>query len=777
MSFTVLLIAAAGLLSRWQGKLLPALPPSFPAAAALAILAAAILEALFPADALRQSLTLVSFSCVYLFFVRAWANRYRQSVGNLPAGTIPRQEAAVGTGPDSSPDRQGDEEGSPAEREWERTFDAVPDLIAILGPDRRLRRVNRAMAAKFRLHPREMIGRPCFEYMHRSDRPIANCPFCQVLADGQEHSAEIHDPEEDRNYQINVVPLSNDRGEIEGAVHVARDITSSRRAEQSRRESNERHRILFEQATDLLFLYHLDEEGRPEPFIEVNEATCKTLGYTREEMRQLSLPDLCEPNREGSSFPMAAQLSSGQGGLVTLMLVAKDGMRILVEARGHLAALQGRPVVLSVARDITQRKVLELELQRYQGQLESLVRQKTAQLTEVNESLRNEIQERTEVEKNLRERKQRLRQLSEELNGLLQAIPDTLVLLSPELEILWTNKTAAAGIGPDRRPPQGLSCHQLWGDHDGPCADCPTRRSFRSGLPESSQIRGTGGRAWEVRAFPIKDAAGKAVKVIETAADITEKITLQAEAIRAAHLASIGELAAGVAHEVNNPINGIINYAQLIANKMDRESREYDIARRIIKEGDRIAVIVRSLLSFARAKEEEKKPVHVREVLLDTLTLTEAQLRRDRIHLETRLPREPLVVLANGSQLEQVFLNLINNARYALNQKYPEPHEDKRLEISGEIVQLGGAAHVRLMFHDHGTGIPAGIRGRVMDPFFSDKPGEKGTGLGLSISHGIITDHHGKISIDTVEGESTTFIIDLPAVGKDSHHPPPQTDT
>jgi PAS domain S-box-containing protein len=652
------------------------------------------------------------------------------------------------------------------DRDWARTFDAVPDLMAILGSDHRIRKVNQAMAARFAMTPGDMIGRQCFSFMHRTDHPIEACPLKKALVDGQSHSEEIYEPELDSYFLVNVVPILDAHGKIDGAVHIARDITGSKRAAQSLMESEERYRILFEQADVLLFLFHLDRNGEPGPFSEVNEAACRALGYSPEEMRSLSLRDLCEKGENSTTGTLLNNFSRRGARPVTLMLVAKNSMRILVEASARLFDLAGRPTVLAAARDITEHKVMELELRRYRDQLENLVQEKTAALVEINEALRSEVRERTEVEKTLRQSEHHLRQLLEEFNGLLEAIPDTLVLLSPDLHVLWTNKAPNGGVHPDRLPSSDHACYQLWGDHAGHCADCPARRSFSTARPDTSQISTADGRTWEVRAFPIKDAQGRAVKMIETVTEITEKITLQAEAVRAAHLASLGELAAGVAHEINNPINGIINYAQMIANRIEKESREFDIAGRIIKEGDRIAVIVRSLLSFARAKQEEKKPTHVREILLDTLTLTEAQLRRDFIHLETKFPRQPLIIFANGSQIEQVFLNLINNARYALNQKYPDPHENKRLAISGAVIDLAGREYIRLIFHDHGTGIAAAIRDKVMNPFFSDKPGEKGTGLGLSISHGIVTDHEGRISIDTVEGEYTNFIIDLPSAGE-----------
>jgi signal transduction histidine kinase len=222
-----------------------------------------------------------------------------------------------------------------------------------------------------------------------------------------------------------------------------------------------------------------------------------------------------------------------------------------------------------------------------------------------------------------------------------------------------------------------------------------------------------------------------------------------------------------VAHEINNPINGIINYAQLIANKSAEGSKENDIANRIIKEGDRISGIVRNLLSFARERREEKLAVGLQRIIVDTITLTEAQVRKDGIHLKMDIPGDLPQILANPQQIQQVFLNIISNARYALNQKYSGAHENKRLEISAKKIPIEGLPHVRITFYDRGCGIPADILDKVMNPFFSTKPSGHGTGLGLSISHGLVKDHGGRLMLESEEGRFTRVMVDLPTKEKD----------
>ncbi|MCF6158034.1 MAG: HAMP domain-containing protein [wastewater metagenome] len=262
---------------------------------------------------------------------------------------------------------------------------------------------------------------------------------------------------------------------------------------------------------------------------------------------------------------------------------------------------------------------------------------------------------------------------------------------------------------------------------------------------------------------PIKNEKGEITGILDSYIDITEKVNLEREAQQSRHLALIGELAAGVAHEINNPITGVINCAQILLNKSSEGSREKDLGRRIVKEGDRIATIVSKLLSFARTKDKKEKSLTgIQEILPDILTLTEAQLRKESITLKVTIPKDLPGVLANVQEIHQVFLNLINNARYALNQKYSGPHDNKILEIFSEEITVNKRRFIKITFYDHGTGIPAHIRDKIMNPFFTTKPQGKGTGLGLSVCNNIIDDHNGQLNFDSVEGEFTKISIILP---------------
>ncbi len=402
------------------------------------------------------------------------------------------------------------------------------------------------------------------------------------------------------------------------------------------------------------------------------------------------------------------------------------------------------------------------DLRQHQQHLLDLVDVRTIALTSRNKQLLQEVTERKKMHEALIQSQKGSKKLYTEFNTLAKAISDPIVLLSPELDVLWTNNIPGPCSGDGIAAAKGQKCYPFSLDRTQLCEGCSAMHSFDSGIEETSHSVTPDGKIWEVRAYPVKNEQNQVTGVLTMSADVTKKIKLQAETMRAAHLASLGEMAAGVAHEINNPINGVINYAQMLIDERRKANEDYDIQNRILKEGRRIAGIVKSLLSFAREGKEVREYIGIQEILADTLALSAAQLRKDGIILELKMSKELPRIFAHFQQIQQVFLNLINNARYALNQKFVNGNEHKVLTISAEAVSKNDARFVKVTFLDKGTGIPADIIDKAFNPFFSTKPRGVGTGLGLSISHGIATDHGGEITIDSSEGNYTKIDVILP---------------
>ena len=227
-------------------------------------------------------------------------------------------------------------------------------------------------------------------------------------------------------------------------------------------------------------------------------------------------------------------------------------------------------------------------------------------------------------------------------------------------------------------------------------------------------------------------------------------------------LESIGTLASGVAHEINNPINGIMNYGQLILESESSDELNRKFASEILHETQRVSQIVRNLLQFSRQDKERYSHAMVDDVIEKTLSLIKTILRHDQITLELDIQEDLPALECRSQQIQQVLMNFITNARDALNEKYSGYDENKKILVTAKKQMFSDVDGIRIEVKDYGNGISQKAKDRVFEPFFTTKDRTKGTGLGLTISYGIIQDHGGSLSYDTKEGEYTKFIVDLP---------------
>jgi len=228
---------------------------------------------------------------------------------------------------------------------------------------------------------------------------------------------------------------------------------------------------------------------------------------------------------------------------------------------------------------------------------------------------------------------------------------------------------------------------------------------------------------------------------------------LQQELSLSSRLASIGELAAGVAHEINNPLTGILGFSERLIKKSAGEEISRDLER-IHHEAQRAARVVENLLTFARRREPKKEYLDINEVLARTVELRAYELATGNIELAVELAPSLPEIVADFGQIQQVFLNIILNAEQVLT----EENGGGKLTIKTQR----GKGWIRISFADDGPGIPAENRDRVFDPFFTTRGERGGTGLGLSACHGIVAEHGGRIYVKSKPGQGASFFVELP---------------
>jgi PAS domain S-box-containing protein len=241
--------------------------------------------------------------------------------------------------------------------------------------------------------------------------------------------------------------------------------------------------------------------------------------------------------------------------------------------------------------------------------------------------------------------------------------------------------------------------------------------------------------------------------VIATIRDITMRKLVQEQLITTDRLASIGELAAGVAHELSNPLTSVMGYTQLLLEQDVPESLKKDLEI-VNSEARRAADVTKNLLMFARRYAPEKQLINVNDLIEKVLELRSYEQKINNVKVIKELSQDIKQVIGDTSQLQQVFINIIINAEYSMI----KAHHGGILKITTANVNN----FVRISFTDDGIGIPAKDIPRIFDPFFTTKDLVRGTGLGLSICHGIITRHNGKIYAESESGQGATFIIELP---------------
>jgi two-component system NtrC family sensor kinase len=530
-----------------------------------------------------------------------------------------------------------------------------------------------------------------------------SCPFCRP---GAPEGEEVLHPVLERTY---LVSTSRTHGEAEGGgqtIHVLKDITD-------RREAERRYRELFENIQEGLFFS--TPEGR---FVEVNDALVAMLGYaSREELLQVDIPSrLYVSSEQRISFQEKVE-KEGAVRNFEQSVRRKDGSILhtlencFAVRDAHGRVVQYRGAIL----DIT-------GLKTFQAQL-------------------------------LRERDFNSKILNQTQSLILVADPAGLITYA-------NRRCFEAG----KYKESELVAHRLTEFVAPPrrAALAEALAAVLQGQPvDNLELPLVGGDGkvsqFSVNLSPMRDEQGEVTSIVAVMTDVTDAAMLQAKLLHTEKMAAVGQLVSGVAHEVNNPLTAILGFADLLVDQPDIPELAKKDLRVIVQEAQRTKLIVQNLLSFARQTPPQRRPVQLPSVLRRTLQLRAYDFNNHGVEVIENLNDQLPEVVGDAHQLQQVFLNILNNAYDAVRST------SRRGSIEISARQRDGM--VEVTFSDNGPGISH--PDRIFDPFFTTKEVGKGTGLGLSICYGIVREHGGEISCGNREGrEGAIFSVRLPVASK-----------
>jgi PAS domain S-box-containing protein len=346
-----------------------------------------------------------------------------------------------------------------------------------------------------------------------------------------------------------------------------------------------------------------------------------------------------------------------------------------------------------------------------------------------------------------------LKQAAEEWRTTFDSITEQVSIVDRDFRLTRVNRALSVAVKMKPDELIGRRCYEVVHGTAAPVPDCPHSRSLELKQPVTREFFEPNlGIYQEVSTSPVFDDGGEVVASVHIARDVSERKKMQQQLVIADRLASVGELAAGIAHELNNPLTSVVGFSQLLLNggATDEVKKDLEV---VCQEAQRAAYVVKNLLAFAQKHAPVKKPVDINEIIEKVLDVRAYEQRVSNIKVVTHLAPELPGVMADYFQLQQVFINIVINAEYFMI----EAHNGGFLTVATE--STGGT--VRAAFTDDGPGIAEEAMEHLFDPFFTTKELGKGTGLGLSICHGIITEHGGRITADSKPGKGATFVVEL----------------
>jgi two-component system NtrC family sensor kinase len=343
------------------------------------------------------------------------------------------------------------------------------------------------------------------------------------------------------------------------------------------------------------------------------------------------------------------------------------------------------------------------------------------------------------------------------LRALFDSIPFAMYIIDRKFNLIAVNLFRANRLNIPPSALVGRRCYEALYRRDDACPDCRvieslfgdinTNRNKREWKDEDDPIE------WEISTYPIHDDTNQIVQAILLEQDVTEKRRLEVNLAQSEKLAAVGQLAAGLAHEINNPLTAIIANTQLLQRELANDEDNLELVDLINRAGIRATQVVRNLLDLARKEEYTFMSINVNGTIQKALNLLKHEVVSHNINLVTNLQDNLSTVMASEDHLQGVWMNLISNAIDAV-----EENENREIHITS--TQQGN--EIRVIIGDNGKGIPPEKINRIFEPFYTTKAPGRGTGLGLSLCHRVIKQHGGSIAVDSQLGTGTIFTTTLP---------------
>ncbi len=633
--------------------------------------------------------------------------------------------------------QQVSEEAIRKERDWSQNFiDSLADKIMVLNRDRTIYRVNKSFLTASGLSEKTLRQKRCYEVTHHSFEPCTekafNCPFDRVLDTGGDYSVIHEHKNEGGNRvfeEIMATPIVNDAGEIVQVIEGIRDVTRRVALQEEVRRNKEYLENIIANSSDMIITTNLQGS-----IVTFNPGAEHMLGYNQGEVQGTDIEDLWRAPEERRRL-MAEVKAKGFVNNYPATLIAKDGQEVeislsLAELRDNEGHVLG---TVGISKDVTEENRLRRQL----------------------------IQQEME-----------LRKANDFMNKSIQSSPNAIIATDMKGNIIIWNQAAEETLGYKSEDVIGkMSIDKIYPEGTAK----KVMQMMRS--PEHGPVG-------KLRSYPmvyvrqdgevvegnlssaiIYDVDGAEAASVGIFVDLEDRLNMerklrqtQEQLLQSEKLAAMGRLTSQIAHELNNPLYGIMNTLELLKTEISPQNKRRKILEMALSETERLSEMLRKMLSFSKPDEETKQPSDINKILDEILLLHEKQLRERSIGLSVSLEDGLGEAYASKNQLRQVFLNMIANARDAMP-------DGGTLTVVTRAVE----GTIRIEFSDTGTGIREENLHKIFDAFFTTKDSIKGVGLGLSVCYGFIREHGGDIQVVSRIGSGTTFTIVLPVCKGGGH--------